>query len=286
MCRHLAYLGPPVTLASLLYDPPHSLLRQSWAPRQQRHGTVNADGYGVGWYQPQVRPEPARYRRAGPMWADRSLASLAPLVCSGSVVAAVRSATPPAPIEETGAAPFTDQRWLFSLNGAVAGDLVALRRRVSARRQAGIEGASDTEVLFALLLDRLDAGLAPDDALTWLVTTVAGRLNLLLTDGATIWATAWGDTLWWRTGAGTGGGIVVASEPLDDEPGWMPVPDRSLLTATHSGGAAHVVVVAVTGPSATGQSVTGQSVTGQSATERTAAERTAAERTEQGAPIP
>ena len=63
MCRHLAYLGPPVTLASLLYDPPHSLLRQSWAPRMQRHGTVNADGYGVGWYQPDVRPEPARVRR-------------------------------------------------------------------------------------------------------------------------------------------------------------------------------------------------------------------------------
>ena len=44
MCRHLAYLGRPVPLRELLADPPHSLLRQSWAPRRQRHGTVNADG--------------------------------------------------------------------------------------------------------------------------------------------------------------------------------------------------------------------------------------------------
>ena len=47
MCRHLAYLGPPMTLQSLLLDPPHSLLRQSWAPRMQRHGTVNALGVNV-----------------------------------------------------------------------------------------------------------------------------------------------------------------------------------------------------------------------------------------------
>ncbi len=246
MCRHVAYLGPPLPLASVLYDPPHSLLRQSWAPRQQRFGTVNADGYGVGWYQPDIRPEPARFRRAGPMWADRSLQSLAPMVRSGALVAAVRSATPPAPIEETGAAPFTDGRWLFSLNGVVAGDLTELRRRVSPRRQAGIQGSSDAEVLFALLLDGLDrvdrpdlvdgpggpvGGVSPAAALDELIATVAGRLNMLLCDGTTIWATACGDSLWWRSTGGCDPGVLVASEPLDDDMGWVAVPDRSLLTA-------------------------------------------------------
>jgi gamma-glutamyl hercynylcysteine S-oxide hydrolase len=238
VCRHLAYVGPPVPLASLLYDPPHSLLRQSFAPRRQRHGIINADGYGVGWYQPDVRPEPARYRRAGPMWADRSLVSFAPMVSSGAVVAAVRSASPPAPIEETGAAPFTDGPWLFSLNGSVTSDLVALRRQVSARREGSIQGASDTEVVFALLLDRLDAGVAPAAALSGLVASIPGRLNLLLTDGTTIWATASGDTLFWRAGlrpagdGSSGGGVVVASEPYDDEPDWVEVPDATLVTAT------------------------------------------------------
>jgi gamma-glutamyl hercynylcysteine S-oxide hydrolase len=232
VCRHLAYIGRPVRLAALLYDPPFSLVHQSWEPRQQRHGTVNADGYGVGWYAPDVRPEPARYRRSGAIWNDRSLASLAGVISSGCVVAAVRSATPPSPAEESGAAPFTDGRWLFSLNGAVAEERAALRRSVSDRRDAGIEGASDGEVLFALLLDRLDNGCDPGAALSWCVRTVPGRLNLLLSDGRSAWATAWGDTLYRRAWSG---GIVIASEPFDDEPGWVAVPDRSLVVAGPDG---------------------------------------------------
>jgi glutamine amidotransferase len=228
MCRHLAYVGPAVTLASLLYDTPHSLVRQSWAPRLQRHGTVNVDGYGVGWYAPEFRRQPARYRRAGPIWADRSLASMAPIIHTGGLLAAVRSATPPAPSDETGAAPFTAEHWLWSLNGLVTADLLTLRRSVSAARAAAFEGVSDSEVLFGLLLDRLDNGAEPAEALAGLVTAVPGRLNTLLTDGQSIWATTCGDSLWWRRWQG---GMVVASEPFDDEDGWHAVADRCLVVA-------------------------------------------------------
>ena len=76
MCRHTAYLGPPATLASLLIDPPHSLYRQAWAPRRQRHGTVNADGFGVGWYA-DGDPVPARYRRGGAF-------GVSPVACRGT----------------------------------------------------------------------------------------------------------------------------------------------------------------------------------------------------------
>ena len=93
MCRHLAYLGRPKALRDLVTDPPHSLLRQSWEPRQQRHGRLNADGFGVGWYA-DGDPMPARYRRDSPMWTDRSLPDLARVIRSGAVLAAVRSATP------------------------------------------------------------------------------------------------------------------------------------------------------------------------------------------------
>jgi glutamine amidotransferase len=59
VCRHLAYVGEPVRLADLLLTPQHSLLRQSWAPRDMRGGgTVNADGYGIGWYPPADTPSP------------------------------------------------------------------------------------------------------------------------------------------------------------------------------------------------------------------------------------
>lgn len=104
MCRHVAYLGPPEPLGALLVTPPHALYRQSWAPRRQRHGTVNADGFGVGWYAGED-PVPARYRRAGPIWADLSFADLARVVRSGAVLAAVRDATLSGADAEAAAAP-------------------------------------------------------------------------------------------------------------------------------------------------------------------------------------
>ena len=85
MCRHLAYLGPPATLRSVLIDPPHGLYRQAWEPRRQRHGTVNADGFGIGWYA-EGDPVPARYRRGLPIWGDPSLPARRP----GLPVQAVR----------------------------------------------------------------------------------------------------------------------------------------------------------------------------------------------------
>ena len=61
----------------------------------------------------------------------------------------------------------------------------------------------------------------------------ASRLNLLLTDGTTIAATAWGDSL--RDRMEPGLGTVVASEPYDDDPLWREVPDRTVLTADSTG---------------------------------------------------
>jgi glutamine amidotransferase len=153
---------------------------------------------------------------------------MAPVIVTGALLGAVRSATPPAPSEESGAAPFTAGPWLWSLNGAVAADLATLRRSVSPARSAAFEGVSDSEILFGLLLDGLDAGTAPSDVLAGLVAAIPGRLNTLLTDGQSIWATAKGDSLCWRQWRG---GMVLASEPFDDEPGWQCVADLSLLVA-------------------------------------------------------
>lgn len=244
VCRFFAYLGPPASLERLLVEPAHSLLHQSWAPRNQRQGTVNADGWGVGWYDLARRPEPARHRTPRPMWADRSFPSWAGLVESGAVLAAVRSATPPAPVEESGTPPFTSGPWLFAHNGAVDGFRsevgAGLRRLVSDRRLAGVEGASDSEVLFALALDRLDEGASGQQALTGVVSTVLGgttaRLNMVLADGHFVAATACGDSLYVLCDAGLAeGGSVIASEPCDDHPGWRSVPEGSVVTATSDG---------------------------------------------------
>jgi gamma-glutamyl hercynylcysteine S-oxide hydrolase len=301
MCRHLAYAGPPASLRSLLIDPPHSLYRQAWAPRLQRHGTVNADGFGVGWYA-DGDPVPARYRRGVPMWGDPSLPDITRVTRSGAVLAAVRSATAGTAVGEQAAAPFGHGRWLFSHNGLLDGwpgsaaaiadraseaggcdngppTAGSLPRPPSAAALLSLEALVDSAFLWALVLERLQAGSAMGAALAGTIAAVeaaggSGRFNFLLIDGYTIAATACGDTLWYRqanevmaerapgttatadpgaptrmTGPPAGAmtdlapadglapatSVVVASEPSNDEPGWIEVPDRHLLTATPRG---------------------------------------------------
>jgi glutamine amidotransferase len=222
MCRHLGWLGRPRTLAELVLEPPSSLLVQSYAPRRQRYGTVNADGWGVGFSTPG-RARPARWRSARPLWADPSFASVAPVLSSGCVVAAVRSATVGMPLEESAVAPFTDGRWLLSHNGRVD------RAVLPPVRDA--ESTVDSAVLAALVFDR---GL---DALADTVREVAAadpgaRLNLLAADGTRLLATTWGDTL---SALVTADGTVLVSEPWDDDPRWTDVPDRSLVEVTPDG---------------------------------------------------
>jgi gamma-glutamyl hercynylcysteine S-oxide hydrolase len=236
MCRHLAYLGPPATLRSVLIDPPHGLYRQSWEPRRQRHGTMNADGFGVGWYA-EGDPVPGRYRRDIPIWGDPSLPDLARVTRSGAVLAAVRSATPGMAAGEQAAAPFASDQWLFSHNGVLEGwPDSAAALAPSARTLLSLEAMVDSAFLWARVLEWLQAGAAMDTALAAVITAVeaagaAGRFNFLLTDGTAIAATAWGDTIWYRR---SGESVVVASEPGDDQPGWTEVPDRHSLTATPS----------------------------------------------------
>ena len=58
-------------------------------------------------------------------------------------------------------------------------------------------------------------------------------VSSILTDGMSIAATAWGASLCWRRLPE--GGVLVASEPYDDEPGWNDVPDRHLIVARYNG---------------------------------------------------
>lgn len=243
MCRHAAWLGAPGAapraLATLIHEPEHGLLKQSYAPRRQRYGTVNADGYGIGWYDP-ARAEPVRYRRTVPIWADANLPALAEVARSRCLLAAVRSATVGMPVEESATAPFADGPWLLSHNGRVGRDALAgLGDDVPGRA----ESACDSAWLAAAVFLRRRTGLGLGEALCDVVACAGekepgARLNLLACDGASIAATTWGDTLFFRhdhPGDRAARGVFVASEPLDDLPGWQAVPDRSLLLVSSAG---------------------------------------------------
>ena len=223
MCRHLGWLGEPRSIASLVLEPPSGLLVQSYAPRRQKHGLMNADGWGIGFYSPDV-PEgaPCRWRSAAPLWGDASFASVAPALSSDCVVAAVRSASIGMPIEPSASAPFTDGRWLLSHNGLVDRTVLPLSQKA--------ESTVDSALLAALIFER---GL---DALGDTIVEVAAadpnaRLNILAANGSQLRATTWGDTL---SVLRRDDGMVLASEPYDDNPGWQEIPDRHLVVVEGS----------------------------------------------------
>lgn len=238
MCRHLAYLGPPVTLRALLYDPPYSLVRQSWAPRDMRGGgTINADGFGIGWYP--GGEEPVRYRRAQPIWSDPTLPELAAVTATGALLAAVRSATVGMPVLDTAAAPFAEGPWLFSHNGVVRGwpdAVVPLAAALPVRELLTLDAPTDSALLWALVRQRLRAGADPAEAVVDTVRAVlaaapGSRVNLLLTDGRMVVASVAGHALSVRAVPGS---VLLASEPLDDDPGWQEVQDGQLVVATQT----------------------------------------------------
>src|SRR5450631_553678 len=244
MCRHLAYLGPPVTLAECVLHQPHSLLRQSWAPSDMRGGgSVNADGFGIGWLAGNPTDggkggTARRYRRDRPIWSDACLPDLAASITSGAVLAAVRSATAGMPVTEAACAPFMEGAWMFSHNGVIDGwpdSVVPLAAEVPAASLMTLEAPTDSAFLWAVVRERLRAGHPGATALADVVRDVSAlaprsRLNLLLHDGRNIAATTVSHALSFLQVEGS---VTISSEPLDlGDERWQPVPDLCLLEAS------------------------------------------------------
>ncbi len=159
MCRFTLYLGPPVKLQSLLVDPAHSLILQSFRSAE-RAEPLNGDGFGVGWYAPDLAPRPALFRSITPAWNNMNLRTLAGVVASPCVMAHVRAASPGMPVTEVNCHPFSRDNFLFMHNGHVGafrGIRRALLRDLSEEAFHMIQGSTDSEHLFALFLDEMRA---------------------------------------------------------------------------------------------------------------------------------
>lgn len=157
MCRFVAYQGSPVLLADLLYRPRHSLVAQSYRAERMSQ-PFNGDGFGVGWYPPEMAPFPCLVRTATPAWASQTLASLSVGISTTRVFAHVRAASPGLAIQESNSHPFQHGRFLFMHNGTVKG-FRSIRRRLQQSLPdwawESIQGTTDSEHAFALFLAEL-----------------------------------------------------------------------------------------------------------------------------------
>ncbi len=166
MCRLTAYAGGPLTADALVFGGTHSLLEQSYVPRELLYGHVNADGYGVVWYRGAT---PVRTGGSRPLWQDADLRTLLAGVSSSTILASVRNATPGIPIAG-GNQPLIHGRWSFILNGFVenfrASHMRALRAHLPDDLYGHLAGSSDSETLFLLAVAAIQNGASRLDALS------------------------------------------------------------------------------------------------------------------------
>lgn len=249
MCRLLGYLGPTIQLDRLLSKPEHSLIVQSYQPQEMTSGLLNADGFGVGWYHTQQLVPPFTYKNTLPIWNDMNLPNLSRYIESNCILANVRSATPGLPIDMSNCQPFQQDQILGMHNGFIENFRKTLYRpirdRLSDKAYAAISGLTDSEHIFAMIVDalELEPQLSLQQALHKALLTLRDlakqhetdfSANLLVSDGQQMVASRVSTrsptpTLYWlRDDPTFPDAVIVASEPLF--PGnWISCPESSIL---------------------------------------------------------
>ena len=255
VCRYLAYRGPPRLLSEVIHKPPNSLVHQASAAMKSLT-RINADGFGVGWYAPEISPEPAIFKDVSPVWNNYNLGSIAGKISSPSIVGHVRAAKSYDPVNRENCHPFARGRLLWMHNGDIPGRS-RLARQVAQSADdtllAMIRGNTDSEQAFTVFLTHLEDPLdrnpevaelgaameaTLEELITWHLEAGESRpleLNFCVTDGISLVATRLSladrpaPTLYWYEGERGGESVTVASEPLYPDDAWNEVANGEML---------------------------------------------------------
>jgi glutamine amidotransferase len=162
MCRALLYLGQPVLLDNLLFQPDSALVRQSYMPKMLH--MLNLAGFGLrAWDRGSHRPEhPYAYGSASLPVFDRNLKNLAEKVRAGCVLGHVRgvsySTSVDISLQNVHPFQFEGLPWALAHNGDLAGIAEMkplLARHVKPRFLPLIRGTTDSEWIYALFVSQL-----------------------------------------------------------------------------------------------------------------------------------
>lgn len=172
MCRALLYLGEPVLLDNLLFQPDSALVRQSYMPKMLN--LLNLAGFGLrAWDPGSHAPErPFFYGSPSLPVFDRNLKNLAEKVRAGCVLAHVRGVAYSTAVEislqNVHPFQFDGLPWALAHNGDLAGmaDMKShLMPHVKTEFLACIRGTTDSEWIYALFVSQLEdpRGKASED---------------------------------------------------------------------------------------------------------------------------
>ena len=162
MCRALLYLGQPVLLDNLLYQPDSALIRQSTMPRMLH--MLNLAGFGMrAWDPGSADPERAfsYYSQSLPVF-DRNLQNLAQKIRPACLLAHVRGVAYSTRVEislqNVHPFHFKDVPLVLAHNGDLA-DMARMKpllaQHVKPEFLAQIHGTTDSEWIYALFVSQL-----------------------------------------------------------------------------------------------------------------------------------
>jgi predicted glutamine amidotransferase len=240
MCRLFGLTAAPhrVHTRFWLLEAPDSLTVQS---------KRNADGTGLGYYEPDGTPVLDKEPVAA--FEDAAFSREVQHISSTTFVAHVRLASTGALLPQN-THPFTMNGRIMAHNGAISG-LDRLEEELGDYRRL-VLGDTDSERMFALITKHIDAnggdvGAGIREAATWIAANIpVYAINLILTTPDGLWALRYPEThrlfVLQRQAGGTHGdralhggtdtlrihsehlsrhpSVVVASEPLDEHPDW------------------------------------------------------------------
>ncbi|MEQ8474455.1 MAG: class II glutamine amidotransferase [Marinoscillum sp.] len=170
MCRFTFYQGRPIRIGSLITEPDHSLINQSFNALE-RDEPLNGDGFGLAWYNMSITPIPAFFKSVTPAWNNRNLLELSRITESTCIMAHVRAATQGLLVAETNCHPFGFRQYAFMHNGDIGGFHHIRRKIVQSLSDDAFEslkGSTDSEHFFCMLQDELQRrdGLDPHDQMS------------------------------------------------------------------------------------------------------------------------
>jgi len=163
MCRAVLYLGEPIVLDNLLFQPDSALVRQSYMPKMLN--LLNLAGFGLrAWDRGSHAPDkPFFYGSTSVPVFDRNLKSLAEKVRAGCLLAHVRgvaySTAVDISLQNVHPFQFEGLPWALAHNGDLAG-INELRPLLapSVRTEflPRIRGTTDSEWIYALFVSQFE----------------------------------------------------------------------------------------------------------------------------------
>lgn len=247
MCRLLVYFGKTIYLNEIIYNPEHSIIKQSYSPaytpnikKNVLNSDLNLDGFGCGWWIPE-KNNFFVYKSLKPIWNDTILNSIANSIKSNLIFAHIRAVLRKrgSPVSDLNTHPFIANGWIWMHNGCII-DFDKHKGNITSYIESGIlpnlYGSTDSEFCFGLYLTFLTKNSNPLESFTFLFkylkkNNFKGYYNFITSDGINILCSRFVIginkeplSLYFDEKK-----KIISSEPLYPNSDWIVLPKNSML---------------------------------------------------------